>query len=81
MRAEKSVFIYENCFLVTVFALHRVSKAKFSFGAPKSVCLIQCPLTNVLFIEIDSTEYTKSAKVKSENLTRKCKDVFKKYTP
>ena len=30
---------YENGYLVPVSALHRVSKAKFSFGAPKSVPL------------------------------------------
>ena len=34
---------YENGYLVPVSALHRVSKTKFSFGAPKSVRLIQRP--------------------------------------
>ena len=43
-RAEKSIFIYENSFIVSVSALHRVSKVKFSFGAPKSVRIIQRPL-------------------------------------
>ena len=46
---RSKIFIYEDSFLVPVSALHRISKAKFSFGVPKSVYLIQrqlykCPL-------------------------------------
>ena len=41
--AEKSISVYENGFLVPVPALHRISKAKFSFESPKSERLIQRP--------------------------------------
>ena len=36
---RKTNLQYENGFLVAMSALHRVSKTKFSFEGPKSVCL------------------------------------------